>query len=127
VDVFAAYERQVIKLRTKSALRARRERNLRVSRWPPFGFTFDKNGRTRPVPSQQETLKRMMTLRRRGLSYAEIGRGCCARGGDRRERRGGGSARCGTCCVGTTRPLDLTYADRGTDRGVALGGLPKAQ
>jgi site-specific DNA recombinase len=99
VDVFAQYERAIIRARTRAALASRRARNLKFSRWAPFGFVFDRHGRMRAVPKQQATLARMRALRRRGHSYAEIGR--------RLDAAGHGPARARAWTIGMVRTLCL--------------------
>jgi DNA invertase Pin-like site-specific DNA recombinase len=86
VDLFAEYERLVIKFRTASAMQVRRRAGDRVGR-TPFGFDlFDdgrrskngtKDGVERPVklvanPAEQAVLATMGSLRAAGESYRAI-------------------------------------------------------
>jgi DNA invertase Pin-like site-specific DNA recombinase len=74
LDVLAEYERSVIRTRTRAALRSRRERGLRFARHAPYGFRWGKtsNDPMEPDPREQATLRRMRTLRTRGLSYRAL-------------------------------------------------------
>ncbi|MCC7139019.1 MAG: hypothetical protein IT460_11410 [Planctomycetes bacterium] len=72
LDAFAEYERSMIRARTAAGLRARRERGLRFTLYPPYGWRF-VGGRMIADPAQQKTLVRMRTLRSRGVTYREIG------------------------------------------------------
>jgi hypothetical protein len=73
IDAFAEFERALIRSRTKAALDARRTRGQRYSRFAPFGWRYEEDGRMVPVPAEQETLKRVMVLRKRGLTFRAIG------------------------------------------------------
>lgn len=69
----AAYEKTVIALRTRAALRAKRARGERAGS-TPFGFTVadEESGRLEPIPMQQTTLTIMRVWRSEGMSYASI-------------------------------------------------------
>lgn len=71
LDLFAQYERSVIRARTTAALAAKRARGERVSRRAPIGFRFDG---TRLVADTAEgaILARVRELRSRGLSLARV-------------------------------------------------------
>ncbi|MFO0931129.1 MAG: recombinase family protein [Planctomycetota bacterium] len=79
LDAFAEYERSMIRARTVAALRARRERGLRFTLHPPYGWRF-VGGRMVADPAQQKTLVRMRTLRSRGETYRAIGARLLAEG-----------------------------------------------
>jgi site-specific DNA recombinase len=71
LDLFAAYERAVIRARTKAALAAKRARGERVSRRPPLGFRFD-GGRLVADPAEQAVLDRIQGMRESGLSLKRV-------------------------------------------------------
>jgi DNA invertase Pin-like site-specific DNA recombinase len=99
LDAFAQFERALIAGRTRAALRARRDRQLRFTLHPPFGWRWDRKGRMVAVPEQQETWKRMKRLRARGVTYREIG--------TRLMREGRPPARAKTWGIGMLRSLCL--------------------
>jgi DNA invertase Pin-like site-specific DNA recombinase len=74
LDVLAEYERAVIRTRTRAALRARRERGLRFARHAPYCYRWGEmsNDPMEPEPTQQATLRRMRTLRSRGMCYRAL-------------------------------------------------------
>ena len=97
VDLFAQYERDMIRARTKSALAAKRAKNEAVNGTVPFGFRIvctemRADGRARvilaPCPHEQGAIARIHALRIQGLGLRAIastlsaegvrGRGCSA-------------------------------------------------
>lgn len=80
VDLFAQYERAVIRLRTRSALALKRSRGEALGgALPPYGFQFAKvrrSGKTMKTlvtdEAEQRTVARILGLRRRGRSLAAI-------------------------------------------------------
>jgi site-specific DNA recombinase len=71
LDLFAAYERAVIRARTKAALAAKRARGERVSRRAPLGFRFE-SGRLVSDAGECAILARVATLRENGLSFKRV-------------------------------------------------------
>lgn len=72
VDVFAEYEREVIKARTKAALQAMKRDGKRVGHIP-FGFRLCDNGiHIEESPDEQDILRQMNELRAEGLSIRAI-------------------------------------------------------
>jgi DNA invertase Pin-like site-specific DNA recombinase len=73
VDAFAAYERAIIRARTKAALAARRDRGQRFTRHAPYGSRWDADAHAVEDAREQRTLARMRALRDEGHSYRAIG------------------------------------------------------
>ena len=71
LDLFAAYERAVIRARTRAALAVKRSRGERVSGRAPLGYRFE-GGRLAPDPAEGAVLTRVQALRARGLSLARV-------------------------------------------------------
>lgn len=71
LDLFAAYERAIIKARTKAALAIKRSRGERVSGRAPLGYRFE-DGRVAPDPTEVAALARIQALRAKGLSLARV-------------------------------------------------------
>jgi DNA invertase Pin-like site-specific DNA recombinase len=71
LDLFAAYERAVIRARTKAALAVKRSRGERVSGRAPLGYRFEC-GRLVPDPAETAALARVHALRDKGLSLARV-------------------------------------------------------
>lgn len=71
LDLFAAYERAVIRARTKAALAAKRARGERVSRRAPLGFRFE-SGRLVADAGESAILVRVATMRANGLSVKRV-------------------------------------------------------
>jgi DNA invertase Pin-like site-specific DNA recombinase len=71
LDLFAAYERSVIRARTSAALAAKRQRGERVSGRAPLGFRFD-GGRLVEDAAEVAMLASIRDLRGKGLSLARI-------------------------------------------------------
>jgi DNA invertase Pin-like site-specific DNA recombinase len=85
LDGAAAYERALIRARTKAALAAKRARGERAGE-VPYGFTADDAGRLTSNPAEQEVLAAVRDLRAAGLSLrvivSELGaRGLVSRAG----------------------------------------------
>ncbi len=80
VDLFAQYERAVIKGRTRAALALKRSRGEALGgSHAPFGFRFAKTRRSGKIvkmlvsdPKEQEVVFRIVRLRRRGRSLEAI-------------------------------------------------------
>lgn len=81
VDLFAQYERAVIKGRTRAALALKRSRGEALGgSLAPFGLKFARGRRQGgkavkvlvPKPDEQRTVSRILALRRRGRSLAAI-------------------------------------------------------
>lgn len=71
--VMAEFERDVISERTMTAMAHKRRKGERISRRIPFGFNLEPDGVTlAPNPAEQEILKQIGELRRRGTSLREI-------------------------------------------------------
>lgn len=79
VDAFAEYERELIRQRTKAALRAKRARGERTGN-TPRGFTTDAAGRLVPADAEREALTIIRTLRGEGLTLRAIAEHLEARG-----------------------------------------------
>ena len=72
IDVFASYERLVIKARTKAALSVKRARGERVGQ-VPYGFRLAGEGcRVEPHPDEQKIIDRIRALRARRMSFERI-------------------------------------------------------
>jgi site-specific DNA recombinase len=71
LDLFAQYERAVIRARTTAALAAKRARGERVSRRAPIGYLFD-GGRLAEDEAEGVILARVRELRGKGLSLARV-------------------------------------------------------
>ena len=71
LDAAAAYERELIRTRTKAALRAKRERGERAGELP-FGYADGGDGRLIPQESEQRTLRLVNDLRGQGLTLRAI-------------------------------------------------------
>lgn len=71
LDLFAAYERAVIRARTKAALAVKRSRGERVSGRAPLGYRFEGR-RLAPDSAEGMVLARVHTLRAKGLSLARV-------------------------------------------------------
>jgi DNA invertase Pin-like site-specific DNA recombinase len=77
-DVFSAYERELIRERTKAALAVKRSRGELVSRHPPYGFKLPpgwKKGSAGSLlrdPEEQATIARAKALRKKGQSLRAI-------------------------------------------------------
>lgn len=85
MDLFAQYERAVIKARTKAALAVKKRNGERFSRRAPLGFGF-VGGRLVEDEGERATLQRVREMRAKGLSIARVvgvlnGEGSTCRGG----------------------------------------------
>ena len=72
IDAFAAYERALIRSRTKAALAAKKARGERVG-GVPYGYR-DEGGRLVADAAEQAVVARARKLREEGLSLRAIGR-----------------------------------------------------
>lgn len=71
VDVFAQYERALIRARTKSALAVKRGRGERIGEIP-FGYELGADARLIENPTEQRALTVVRTLRSEGLTLQAI-------------------------------------------------------
>ena len=116
LDGAAAYERALIRARTKAALAAKRARGERAGE-VPYGFTADDAGRLSPNAAEQEVLSVVRDLRAAGLSLRAIVIELGARG---LVSRAGGAVRAHTGCA------DGKGSRRVTGRIVDLGRARRA-
>jgi site-specific DNA recombinase len=80
LDAAAAYERALIRARTKSALAVKKARGERIGA-VPYGFKLGENGKSlQPDPNEQDVLAQLRALRVAGLSFRRIVREARDRG-----------------------------------------------
>lgn len=80
VDVFAAYERGVIKSRTRAALAVKRSRGERTGQ-VPYGYSLAADGvHLEEYPAEQAIIGGIRTLRAAGLSLRAVTAECERRG-----------------------------------------------
>jgi DNA invertase Pin-like site-specific DNA recombinase len=80
IDVFAEYERALIRSRTKAALGVKKARGERVGS-VPFGFRVSADGKTlAPCDAEQAAIERARTLRESGLSLRAVARALASEG-----------------------------------------------
>jgi DNA invertase Pin-like site-specific DNA recombinase len=79
IDAASAYERGMIRSRTKAALAAKR-RAGELAGETPFGWTADDNGRLIEVDSEQKVLRIIRELRQEGVSLRRIAAALTAQG-----------------------------------------------
>jgi DNA invertase Pin-like site-specific DNA recombinase len=73
MDVFAQYERAVIRTRTRAALKVKRERGEKTGGRVPFGFSLDADGvHLVENEAEQGIIEIVVDLRRDGLSIRAI-------------------------------------------------------
>ena len=71
MDLFAQYERAVIRARTRAALAVIRSKGGQYTRRAPLGFRFE-DGRLVEDPEERDTLARVRDLKARGFSTARV-------------------------------------------------------
>jgi len=71
MDAFAAYERALIRARTKAALRVKRARGERYSRRAPLGFRLEGARLVEDAP-ERAVLERVRSMRSEGFSLARV-------------------------------------------------------
>ena len=71
LDGAAAYERELIRARTRAALQAKKARGERVGT-VPFGYVAGVDGKLTPNPCELEAAARAVALRREGNAFARI-------------------------------------------------------
>ena len=79
LDAAAAYERALIRARTRAALQAKRARGERAGE-VPYGYGVDSAGRLLPCEVEQVVIARVRELRTAGLSLRAIARECRSAG-----------------------------------------------
>ena len=73
IDAFAAYERALIRARTKAALAVKKGRGERVGQ-VPYGYCLAADGcHIDPVPAEHAVIAHARKLRAAGLSFAAVG------------------------------------------------------
>ena len=70
-DGYAQYERAMIRMRTRLALKAKKAQGLRVGS-VPFGFSLGEGGRLVANPAEQQAIAAAKRMRKRGKSLREI-------------------------------------------------------
>ena len=71
MDLFAQYERAVIRARTRAALAVKRSKGLRYTRRAPLGFRFEA-GRVMEDAAERDMLARVREMKNRGFSLARV-------------------------------------------------------
>jgi len=72
-DLFAEFERSLIRSRTRAALAVKRARGERTTSQLPYGWALGADGiRLAPVAHEQATIEHASRLRAAGLSYSAI-------------------------------------------------------
>jgi DNA invertase Pin-like site-specific DNA recombinase len=71
MDLFAQYERAVIRARTRAALAIKRTKGLQYTRRAPLGFRFEGSHLVSD-PEERETLARVRKMKARGVSTARV-------------------------------------------------------
>lgn len=71
LDGAAAYERELIRARTRAALKAKRAKGERAGN-VPWGFSARADGRLDPHEAEREVVARVLALRGEGLSLRRI-------------------------------------------------------
>lgn len=72
LDLFAQYERELIRARTRAALAAKRRRGEFTGGKPPYGQRVGDGGKLEPHQEERECAKRASKLRSTGLSLRKI-------------------------------------------------------
>jgi DNA invertase Pin-like site-specific DNA recombinase len=72
LDAFAAYERALIKARTRAALRVKRDRGEFCGGQAPYGYHLNGDGRIHEHPAEQRVLADIRKLRAMGTSVPAI-------------------------------------------------------
>ena len=73
IDVFAQYERAIIRQRTKAAMAVKKQRGERVSGQPPFGWKVGPDGiRLEKDEREQRVISEVLYRRVQGLTYRRI-------------------------------------------------------
>jgi len=71
MDLFAQYERAVIRARTRAALAVKRSKGLQYTRRAPLGFRFE-DGRVMEDAAERDMLARVREMKNRGFSLARV-------------------------------------------------------
>ena len=79
LDVFSEYERQLIKSRTKAALRQKKVRGEKLGGRPPFGWRKDYLGKLVVDEAAQHVIRVIQALKRR-MTYDQVVRHLAAEG-----------------------------------------------
>jgi site-specific DNA recombinase len=72
LSAMSQWEREVIAERTKTALAVKRDNGERISRYAPFGFTFDTHGNLVIDDNEQATIARVQELNAQGYTVRGI-------------------------------------------------------
>jgi DNA invertase Pin-like site-specific DNA recombinase len=78
--LMAEHFRRLIGEKTRDALARLRANGRRISRWPPYGFAFDPDGRIVEEPTEQAARRRIVALSTTGLSLRELSRSLASEG-----------------------------------------------
>jgi len=71
MDLFAQYERALIRARTRAALAVLRSKGEQYTRRPPLGFRFEA-GQLVEDAAERQVLARVREMRARGFSTARV-------------------------------------------------------
>jgi site-specific DNA recombinase len=71
LDLFAQYERALIRARTRAALAVKRSKGEKYTRRAPLGFRFE-DGQLVEDAQERDTLARVREMKDRGLSTARV-------------------------------------------------------
>jgi site-specific DNA recombinase len=78
--LMAEHYRRLIGEKTRDALARLRAKGRRVSRWPPYGFTFGPDGRLMEDPGEHAIRQRIVALSASGVSLRALSRALAAEG-----------------------------------------------
>ena len=75
VSVYASYELNLIKMRTKLALETKKIKGEKTGGTRPYGFQVEMDGDTKvlvPFPTEMKTLDKMKSWKKSGMTYKSI-------------------------------------------------------
>jgi site-specific DNA recombinase len=78
--LMAEHFRRLIAEKTRDAMARLRAKGRRTSRWPPFGYAHQPDGRLVEIPGEQDILRRIDALRASGLSLRGLSGALAAEG-----------------------------------------------
>jgi DNA invertase Pin-like site-specific DNA recombinase len=80
LNIFAQYERELIRARTRAAMAAKKRKGEFTGGKPPYGFDVDSNGKLRPSITEQSCIKLVVEMRSKKHSLRKIAKALTERG-----------------------------------------------
>ena len=110
LNIFAQYERELIRARTRGAMAAKRRKGEFTGGKPPYGFTVDLGGKLRANSEEQSCIKLVFQMRLQKHSLRKIAKALTEKGVKSRGNGKWNHMRVKTVLLASERTVELALA-----------------